>query len=153
MIITWLVNGAIGGAVVSLVALVLSRFTRDLVGRTWLAVALVGAAYPYIEFAARGHAGLGWIVAESVGVALFGGLAVLGILRSPWWLAAGWALHPLWDMLLHHVGAGRTFTPEVYPVSCVSWDLLIAVYIAVAYGFGLLGFGTGRPRAVQGAGT
>ena len=147
MVVDWLVNGAIGGAVVSLVAFVLSRFVHDVLGRVWLAFVLVAAAFFYVVFAHRGDAGIAWLIGEVVGIALYGGMGVLGVRRSVWWLAAGWALHPVWDMLLHHVGPGRSFTPEAYPVSCVSWDLLVAAYVAAAYGFGLVGGPRSRLRS------
>jgi hypothetical protein len=153
MILDWLVNGAIGGAVVSLVAFVLSRFVHDVIGRVWLAFVLVAAAFFYLMFASRADAGTAWLIGEVVGIVIYGGMGVLGIRRSPMWLAAGWALHPVWDMLLHHVGPGRSFTPEAYPISCVSWDLLVAAYIAAAYGFGLVGgrrSGLRAERAVRG---
>jgi hypothetical protein len=46
-----LIEGAIGGAVLSLVAWLLSRFTRDIVGRTLLATVLFAAAGAYFGFA------------------------------------------------------------------------------------------------------
>ena len=147
MVLDWLINGAIGGAVVSLVAFVLSRLVHDVVGRVWLAFVLVAAAFFYLVFAHRGDAGTAWLIGEVIGIVIYGGMGVLGIRRSVWWLAAGWALHPIWDMLLHHVGPGRSFTPEAYPISCVSWDLLVAAYIAAAYGFGLVGDRRSRSRA------
>jgi hypothetical protein len=38
-------------------------------------------------------------------VSAIGTVALLGLPGSPYWLAAGWALHPLWDYLLHYLGA------------------------------------------------
>jgi hypothetical protein len=46
-----LIEGAIGGAVLSLIAFLLSKFTRDVVGRTLLATALFAAAGAYFGFA------------------------------------------------------------------------------------------------------
>jgi hypothetical protein len=67
-------------------------------------------------------------------VSTFGTVALLGLPGSPYWLAAGWALHPLWDYLLHYLGAGHLFTPWTYAIACISFDWLIAVYIVIAYG-------------------
>jgi hypothetical protein len=53
------------------------------------------------------------------------------------WLALGWALHPIWDLGLHRFGPGQ-FAPEAYPVSCLSYDLIVAAVIVVVYRFGLL---------------
>jgi hypothetical protein len=32
---------------------------------------------------------------ELVGVAIFGGMALLGLRGYLWWIVAGWAFHPL----------------------------------------------------------
>jgi hypothetical protein len=129
-----LIEGAIGGADLALVAFLLSRFARDIVGRSLLAVVLIVAALIYVVFAARGGAGTAWLAGELVGIALYGGIALLGLRRSPWWLAAGWALHPMWDILLHYVGPGHDFAPETYTIPCLTFDLTVAAYIALTYG-------------------
>ena len=41
-------------------------------------------------------------------------------------LAAGWAAHVAWDVLLHLSGAGAEYTPHWYPWLCVSFDLVMA---------------------------
>ena len=46
-----LIEGAVGGAVLSLMAFLLSKFTRDIVGRTLLATGLFAAAGAYFGFA------------------------------------------------------------------------------------------------------
>ncbi len=43
----------------------------------------------------RAGEGILWIVGELVGVAIFGGMALLGLRGSLWWIVAGWAFHPL----------------------------------------------------------
>lgn len=42
----------------------------------------------------------------------------------------GWLAHPLWDVGLHLIAQGRDFTPSVYAIACLSFDLLVAAYIA-----------------------
>jgi hypothetical protein len=120
-----LLNGAVGGAVCVLVAHFLRRFTREV-----LAAVLILAAVFYISFAASAGAGPAWIVAEVLGVLLYGGMGVAGVRGSPWWLAAGWALHPIWDMALHYFGPGHAFAPESYAIACLSWDWVVAGYVA-----------------------
>jgi len=78
------------------------------------------------------------VVGELVGVAIFGGMGLLGLRGSPWWLAAGWAAHPIWDIALHYFGPGGSFAPEAYAITCLSFDLLVAGYIAIVYRLGLL---------------
>jgi hypothetical protein len=73
-----------------------------------------------------------------VGVIVFGAMALLGLRDSAWWLAAGWALHPLWDVVLHYWGPGRTFASQPYAIACITFDWVVAAYIAIVYGFGVL---------------
>jgi hypothetical protein len=37
---------------------------------------------------------------------------------------------PSWDIGLHYLGPGTLFVPAWYPIACVSFDLLVAVYVA-----------------------
>ena len=63
----------------------------------------------------------------------FGVLGLYGWRGSPYWLALGYALHPLWDFGVHHLGPGRTFAPLPYVISCISFDWVVALYIVIAY--------------------
>ena len=139
MIVDYLVNGAIQALAPVAIAFLLSRFTRDIVGRSLLAFLLFGTAFTYIVFAVQAGEGAFWVVGELAGVGIYGTMGLLGLRGSPWWLAAGWAAHPIWDFVLHYFGPGRSFAPESYAITCLGFDLLVAAYIAIAYGFGLLG--------------
>ena len=142
MITTYLVNGAIQALVPVVIAFLLSRFVGDFVGRSVLAIFLIMAAGSYQGFAIMASDLLGagpiWAPVELVGGVVFGTMALLGLRGSPWWLAAGWAAHPIWDIVLHYFGPGSSFAPEPYVIACVSYDWLVTAYIAVVYGFGLL---------------
>jgi hypothetical protein len=35
--------------------------------------------------------------------------------------------------VLHYLGPGHSFTPITYTIPCLSFDLLVAAYIAIAY--------------------
>jgi hypothetical protein len=48
------------------------------------------------------------MLVELAQVIVFGTLALLGLRGSPYWIAAGWALHPFWDVVLHYIGPGGT---------------------------------------------
>jgi hypothetical protein len=124
-------------------AFLLSRFVKDIVGRSVLVIFLFIAAGAYFGFATVGRDVVGtgsiWILVELLQVVVFGTLALLGLRGSPYWLAAGWALHPFWDFLLHYLGPGHPFTPWTYAIACVGFDWLVAIYIVVAYRFGLVG--------------
>lgn len=128
-------EGAVGGALLAVVAFLLSRFARDAAGRSLLVIFLFAAAGAYFGFAIGGGAGPRWTLLELLQVIGFGTSALLGWRGSAWWLAAGWALHPVWDAGLHYVGPGRSFAPMPYAVACISYDWVVAAYIAVAYGF------------------
>lgn len=129
-----LAEGAFLAVPLIVIAFLLSRFTRDLVGRSLLVVFLFAAAGAYFGFALLAAPGPIWVLAELVQVIVFGAIALLGLRGSPWWLAAGWALHPLWDVVLHYIGPGYSFAPITYTIPCLSFDLLVAAYIAIAYG-------------------
>src|ERR671917_2689133 len=144
LIVPVLIEGATFAAVAVVVpAFLLSRFTRDIVGRSLLAIFLFIAAGAYFGFATLGRDVVDtqpiWMLVELAQVIVFGTMALLGLRGSPYWLAAGWALHPFWDVLLHYVGPGHSFTPWAYAIACVSFDWLVAIYIVIAYGLGLVG--------------
>ncbi len=139
LIVPVLINGAIFATVAVIVpAFLLSRFTRDIIGRSVLVIFIVIAAGAYFGFATTGRELLGtdqiWILVELIQAVVFGAIALLGLRGSPYWIAAGWALHPFWDVVLHYIGPGHSFTPWTYAIACVSFDWLVAIYIVIAYG-------------------
>jgi hypothetical protein len=140
-----LFQGLLNGGVLAAVAFLLSRFTKDIAGRAVLAFWLFGAAAMYVLFAVRGGEGPAAVLGEVAGVAIYGTVALRGLRGSPLWLAAGWALHPVWDIALHYFGPGASFAPVEYTVSCLTFDLMVAAYIAVGYGTRLVG----RRRSVE----
>jgi hypothetical protein len=128
-----LIEGAIGGVVLSLLAFLLSRFVSDVAGRTLLATVLFAAAGAYFGFAYNPGTARVWILIELIQVVAFGTLGLYGWRGSPYWLALGYALHPLWDFGVHHLGPGYTFAPLPYVIACVSFDWVVAAYIVIAY--------------------
>jgi hypothetical protein len=144
LIVPVLINGAVFAAIAVIVpAFLLSRFTRDIFGRSVLVIFLFVAAGAYFGFATLGRDVVDthpiWTLIELAQVVVFGVLALLGLRGSPYWLAAGWALHPIWDIVLHYIGPGNAFTPWTYAIACLSFDWLVAIYIVIFYGFGLVG--------------
>jgi uncharacterized protein DUF6010 len=139
LIVGLLINGVAYAAIFIVAAVLLSRFTSEVVWRSFLVLFLFIAAGVYIVFAVRAGEGILWVLGELAGVAIFGGMALLGLRGSIWWIVAGWALHPLWDVGLHYLGPGRPFAPATYTIACLSFDLLVATYVAIAYGLGLPG--------------
>ena len=144
LIVPVLINGAIFATVAVIIpAFLLSRFTRDIIGRSLLVIFLFVAAGAYFGFATLGREVVDtqpiWMLVELAQVIVFGAIALLGLRGSPYWIAAGWALHPFWDVVLHYIGPGHAFTPWTYAIACVSFDWLVAIYIVIAYGLGLVG--------------
>ena len=106
-----LIEGAIGGAVLSLIAFLLSKFVKDIVGRTLLATVLFAAAGAYFGFRGSGAAASDLGLLELLQVVAFGTLGLYGWKGSAKWLALGWLLHPVWDFGAHHLGPGRSLRP------------------------------------------
>lgn len=102
-------------------------------GRGWtaevrlLALGLVVAALIYVVFALPG-ADHRWLALEGAGLAVFGGLAWLGVRASLWWLALGWVAHVAWDVGLHLERTQAVVGPW-YPLLCVGFDLVVAGYL------------------------
>lgn len=128
-----LIGGVIGGATLSLIAFLLSRFATDARGRTALAIGLFAAAGAYFGFAIVGSGSRVWILVELLQVVGFSLIGLYGMRGSPKWLALGWALHALWDVGVHYIGPGRTFAPLGYVFACLTFDLVVSAYIFFAY--------------------
>ena len=94
--------------------------------KAW-AQGLVVAALIYVGFAVAGGGGGRWLLIEVGGLVAFSIAALVGSRRAPWLLAAGWGLHTLWDLALHH---GVDFVPTWYPPVCLVFDLAAAAWIA-----------------------
>lgn len=120
-----LLAGAILGAAFVLLAFALRAYTLQI-----LVVGLISAAAAYVWFALDAGESSTWLVIELVGIGIYGAMGLRGLRGSPWWLAAGWAFHPLWDIALHYVGPGDSFAPDWYALLCLSFDLVVAGYIA-----------------------
>ena len=122
-----LVGGAFNGAIFAIIAIAIPRASRHI-----LAAALVVAAALYVGFALDARTNTAWLAVELAGVAIYGYAALRGVRGSAWWLVAGWALHPIWDVAIHYAGPGNAFAPAWYTTSCLTWDLIVAAYAALA---------------------
>ena len=91
---------------------------------------LVVAALIYVAFVLAGAAGPAALGVELLGTAVFGLVAWLGLRRAALWLAAGWAAHVGWDLLLHPL-TGEGYAPAWYVRACIGFDLVIAAWIAL----------------------
>jgi hypothetical protein len=128
-----LIEGAIGGVVLALIAFLLSKFVSDVAGRTLLATVLFAASGAYLGFAVAAPVSRIWLLIELLQAIAFGTLGFYGWRGPAKWLGLGWALHPLWDLPLHYYGPGRSFAPWTYAVACLSYDWVVAAYILIYY--------------------
>ena len=68
------------------------------------------------------------LAVEATAIVVFGGLAMIGFVYSPWFLVAGIAGHGLvWDGS-HH--AEHLVVPSWYAVFCLVVDVMLAAYVA-----------------------
>jgi hypothetical protein len=89
LIFAMLREGAIGGAVLAVIAFLLSRFTTEIYGRALIAIFLFAATGAYFGFVVMAAAGPIWTLVELIGVIVFSAMALLGLHDSPWWPVAG----------------------------------------------------------------
>jgi hypothetical protein len=115
--------GAVLGGIFALVGR-RSRGTGDI---SLLALGLVVAALIYVGLALAA-ADSRWLAIEAAGLALFGGLAWLGLRGSLWWLTLGWLAHVGWDVGLH-LDRAQTLVGAWYPLACVGFDLVVAGFL------------------------
>jgi hypothetical protein len=137
--VPWQVSGdpcllAAAATVVIVTCLWLTRW-RGLRGvifeRNLLAGFLVAMPLVYVGryvFSPTGRAVNYWFWVEVLGTAIFAALAVLGVKRSPWFLAIGMVLHGLaWDTWHYRNSA---YIPDWYAIACLSVDLTFGAYVA-----------------------
>jgi hypothetical protein len=115
------------GLVLGILFVALARVLGE---RRILSVGLVVATVIYVGFAIFGNADRSWLGIEALGVVLYGSFAMLSLRYTEWWLALGWAVHPIWDIALHLFGGGSLFAPAWYAIQCISFDVVVALYIA-----------------------
>lgn len=128
-----LLEGAIGGAALSLIAFLLSRFVSEVAGRTLLVTVLFAAAGAYFGFAVVAPVSRIWLLIELLQCIAFGVLGLYGWRGSAKWLALGWVLHPVWDFGMHYVGPGSGVGPWTYAIACLTFDWVVATYILARY--------------------
>lgn len=119
-----LVIGIVSAAAVGLFAHLIG-YDRD---RSFYAVVLtvVGLLYVLFNVMAGGAQGL---LVEIGFSALFGTLAAIGFRRSLWFVAAGLALHGVFDFSRHLLLASYG-VPQWWPQFCGGYDLVAALGLA-----------------------
>jgi hypothetical protein len=128
--------GALAGAAL----VVIGRLTAgvpQLGARRVLAYALIASAALYVGLAFASDNVNAWLGIEMTGLAVFGSLGALGIVGSPWWLAAGLVLHPFWHLQFHYLGTGSVFAPEWFTLGLTGFDAIGAAYVVASILFKL----------------
>jgi hypothetical protein len=137
--VPWQVSGdpclvAAAATVVITICLWLTRFQGlrgATVERYMLAGFLVYMTLVYVMrylFVSIGRAANSWLWIEILSVPIFAVLAVLGVKRSPWFLAIGIAFHGLaWDSWHYR---NSTYMPDWYIVACLTVDVTLGAYVA-----------------------
>jgi hypothetical protein len=101
-------------------------FERNLLAGFLVAMPLVYVAR-YL-FASTSAAANHWLCVEVLGAVIFIALAVLGVKRSPWFLAIGMVLHGLaWDAWHYR---NSNYIPDWYVIACLAVDLAVGAYVA-----------------------
>jgi len=70
------------------------------------------------------------LLVEIAGAVVFGGVTMLGLWVSPYWLVAGLVLHGFYD-LVHHPEAIQTPIKDWYPPFCAVVDWLVGGYLLI----------------------
>ena len=117
----------LAGAVLGVLFVLLADSRTSLGETRLLALGLVVAALIYVAFALFGADGR-WLALEVIGLALFAGVAWLGLHASLWWLALGWVAHVGWDVGLH-LDRTQPLVGPWYPLACVGFDLVVAGFL------------------------
>ena len=122
-IIAWLVIGLVAAAAYTRYVARQGKAEQRL-----LALGLIIAAFIYVGMAIWQRDDT-WLGIEIAGAVAYTLPALAGLRGKPHWIAIGWFLHPLWDIILHYMGPGHHIVPGWYAWACVSFDVWVGAYI------------------------
>lgn len=100
-------------------------FTRD---RAFYPTVLIVVASYYVLFAVMGES-TSAILVETLIMAGFTAVAVMGFKATPWLIVAGLAGHGLIDCFHGHV-VTNPGVPDYWPAFCASYDVTAAAFLA-----------------------
>ncbi len=92
--------------------------------------ALIAACFIYVGLGLGSDNPNSWSAVEMTAVAVFGSLVFLTRFTSIWVLVAAFALHPVWLIYVHYMGAASTFTPAPLVFANAGFDVAVALYLA-----------------------
>jgi hypothetical protein len=117
------------GVLFAIGLIVLARWAKTPPARL-AAYALIAVSFLYVGFAFRAESYETWVGFEMTAVAVFGTLAGMSLVGSPWFVAVGLLLHPAWTLYEHYYGAGQAFAPAPFVMATVGFDVVAALYVA-----------------------
>lgn len=118
------------GVLFAIGLIVLARWSKTAPARLG-AYGLIAVSFLFVGFAMRSEDPETWVGFEMTAVAVFGTLAGMSIIGSPWFVTAGLALHAAWTLYEHYFGAGQAFAPGPAVMATVGFDVVMALYVAV----------------------
>ena len=116
------------GIVIALLTALFARLTRFDRDRAFYPTLLVVIALYYILFAAIGKSAHA-LRLESIQLAIFASIAVVGFRSTLWWVVAGLAAHGIFD-LVHGTLVANPGMPVWWPGFCLAADVALAVILA-----------------------
>jgi hypothetical protein len=118
------------GVLFAIGLIVLARWSKTAPARLG-AYGLIAVSFLFVGFAMRAESSETWVGFEMTAVAVFGTLAGMSIIGSPWFVTAGLVLHAAWTLYEHYFGAGQAFAPAPAVMATVGFDVVMALYVAV----------------------
>ncbi len=120
-----LLSGLVGAiATVTIASLLPKPMALELLFAILVAIAFVYFGFVLIDGRVRE------MLFEFGNIALTLTLAFSGLWVAPYWLAAGYFIHGVWDAI-HHPGGVQTKTPRWYIPFCLLYDWLVAGFIFI----------------------
>lgn len=121
-------RGALAGAAFAFLVIAALHYPSARVGVLLISLFLALTACVYLGALLAQRQRLPVITSElGVGLAVFT-CAALGAMMSAAWLAAGYALHGVWDWA-HDSGFVSTNVTAWFPPACAMFDFLIAAFV------------------------
>lgn len=117
------------GTVLALAVVLFARASGFDRSRAFYPTVLVVTASYYVLFAVIYGAGSD-LASESVIMAIFLALAVVGFRISLWVVVAGFVAHGVFDLIRHSLLAGPGVPPS-WPAFCLAFDVVAAACLAV----------------------
>lgn len=116
-------------AIILGIAIPIHLLLPDVISRMAIAITISLIAGAYIGFGARdGRPGV--FIIELIAAGIFGFMAFLGVVWTPYMFAVALFAHGFWD-LLHHNSLFGAMTPKWYIPFCVVVDWLAAAGLAI----------------------